>query len=138
MSQFRWRGAVEHPDAVLSPAQFPGASQLPHRLGHRWTVRSDEMCEALMRQGQWYRNALRSDPSPAFGQVPQGQEQPVVDALVMGDRECDGQVMGPSGATGKEFHAQLRPRVHALDQAVIEDRETSRLEHGPSNLGMNV
>ena len=101
-------------------------------------MRSDQICQALMRQGQRYRNALRSDPSPAFGQVPQGQDEPVVHAPVMGDCECDGQVMGPSSATGKELHAKLRPRIHALYQTVIEDRKTSRFEHGPSDLGVNV
>src|ERR1700750_226824 len=107
MSQFRWRGAVEHPDAVLSPAQSPAPSQLPHRLGHRRTVRSDQICQALMRQGQWYHDAVRSDPPPAFAQVPQGQEEPVVYARMMGDRERDRQVMGPSSAASEELHAKL-------------------------------
>jgi hypothetical protein len=70
--------------------------------------------------------------------VPEGEEEPIIDALVMSDRQGNGQRMGSPCAAREELHAELRPGGHAHDQTVVEHRKPRRLEHDPSHLGMDV
>ncbi len=99
---------------------------------------SDQICQTLMRQRQGHGDAVWSHPPPAFGQMPEGQQKPIVHPLVMGDGQRDGQVMGAPRAPGEQLHAKLWPGLHAHHQAVVEDGESGRLEHEPAYLRMNM
>ncbi len=83
-------------------------------------------------------HAVRVHPAPALGQVPEHQQQPVVDALVVGDRERDGEVVGAPRAAVEQLDAELRPRDDPLHEPVVEHREPGGLEHHPADLGAHV
>ena len=83
-------------------------------------MRPDEIREALVRKRERYGDAVRQNSTPAFGQMPQRQQQPVIDPLMVRDGQGDGQrVSAPSPAV-EEFQPELRPGVHAHHKAVIE------------------
>jgi hypothetical protein len=63
---------------------------------------------------------------------------PVLDALVVGDRQCDRQVMRAPGAAVEELDAELRPGVDASDERVVEHSQARFLEHLPADLGAHV
>jgi hypothetical protein len=129
---------MKHPDAVISPAERSGASQTTYGGRHRRPMRPDQIRKPLMRQRQWNGNAFRNDPSPAFGQVPERQQQTVVNALMMGDRQGDGQRMRATSASRKKLHTEFRPRSHPADEAMIEDGQLRPLKYQPPDLGMNM
>jgi len=43
-----------------------------------------------------------------------------------------------TGSTGKQLDAELRPRVDALNEPMVEDRELGVLEHDPAHLRVDV
>ena len=57
---------------------------------------------------------------------------------MVGNRQSYGQRMGSPSPTREELHPELRPRVYAGHQAVIEHRQRSRLEHYPADLSLDV
>jgi hypothetical protein len=62
-------------------------------------MRSDEIGEPLVREREGYGDAVRQNPTPAFGQMPKRQQQPVSDPLMVSDRKGDGERVGaPSPA----------------------------------------
>ena len=91
-----------------------------------------------MAEGQWDGDAVPGHASPALGEVPERQDQPVLDALVMGDGERDREVVGTPCAAREELDAELREGHHALDEPVVQDGEVRRLEHAPAHLGADV
>ena len=99
---------------------------------------SHKVRQALVRQRQRHDDALRHDASPPLGQMPEGQEKTIVDALVMGDRERHRQVVRSAGATGKELDAELRPRIHPHHEPVIEHGEPSVLEDDPTDFRVDM
>lgn len=101
-------------------------------------MRPDQVSKPLMRQRQRDGDAFRNDPSPAFGQVPERQQQTVVNALMMGDRQGDGQRMRAPSASRKKLHTELGPGSHPADEAMIEDGQLRRLKYQPPDFGMNM
>jgi hypothetical protein len=75
---------------------------------------------------------------PALGQVPQGEQPSLVHALVMGDGQRHGQAVGTTGPPAEQLEAELRPRVEAHNEAVIENRQSGWLEHDPTDLGLDM
>ena len=99
---------------------------------------ADELGEPPVAEREREHDAVRRDAAPALGQVPERQQEPVVDALVMGDRERDREVVRTARAAAEELDAELRERRDALDDAVVEHREPHRIEHVPADLGADV
>jgi hypothetical protein len=62
-------------------------------------MRPDEIREPLVRKRERYGDALWENSTPTFGQMPQRQQQPVIDPLMVSDRKRDGErVSAPSPA----------------------------------------
>lgn len=133
----RW-SAVQQPDAVIAPADSTGARESPHRRGDGRAMRADEIGQPLMGKRQGHGDTLRSDAAPAFGQVPQRQQQAVFDAWMVGDCQGNCQRMRPAGAPGKQLKTELGPGSHARDEALIEHSQLGRLEHRPSHFRVNM
>ena len=70
--------------------------------------------------------------------MPQREQQPVVDPMVMGDRERDREVVRSPRPAVEQLHAQRRPGHDPLHQPVIEHGHRGRLEHLPADLGLDV
>ena len=49
----------------------------------------DEIREPLMGERQRHGDALGQDSSPALGKVPEGEQQSIIDALMVGDCQRD-------------------------------------------------
>jgi hypothetical protein len=129
---------MQYPATVTCSADGTRANQVTHRRGYGWPVRSDKVREPLMGQGQRHRDPIACNPPPAIRQVPERQQQPFIDALMVGDRQANGERMGAPGATGEELDADLRPGIDARHQTVIEHRQIGWLQHNPPHLGMDV
>jgi hypothetical protein len=138
VAQLGRRRPVKRPGAVFAPADRARANQVAHRGGHGRAVRPDQVGQPLMRQRQSHCDALRSNTPPALSQVPEGQQEPIIDALVMGDRQRNRQRVRAPGGAAEELHAELRPRRHACHQTVVEHGQTRRLEHDPAHFGVDV
>ncbi len=48
---------------------------------------ADEIRKPLVRKGERDGDSVRQNPTPAFGQMPKRQQQPVIDPLMVSDRE---------------------------------------------------
>ena len=70
-----------------------------------------------MGERQRHDDAVGVHAAPALGQVPEHQQQPVVDALVVGDRERDGEMVRAPGAAVEQLDAELRPRAPSAGRA---------------------
>jgi hypothetical protein len=138
VAQLGRRRAVKRPGPVFAPADRARPNQVAHRGGHGRAVRPDQVGQPLMRQRQSHSNALRSNTPPALSQVPEGQQQPIIDARVMGDRQGNRQRVRAPGGTAEQLHTELRPRRYACHQTVVEHGQTRRLEHHPAHLGLDV
>jgi hypothetical protein len=99
----------------------------PIRSASRWWER-----------GRGHADAVRPHLPPALSQVPEGEDETLIDPLMMGDGQAHGQVVGPPSATAERFEAKLWPRIEPHDQAVVEDSQFGRLEHDPADLGLDV
>ena len=138
VAQLLRRRAVQHPVAVLAPAERARAGELAHRGRDRRAVRADEVGQPLVAERERDDDAVRRDAAPALGEVPEREQEPVVDALVVRDRERDREVVGAARAAVEELDAELRPRHDPLHQPVVEHREPGRLQHDPADLGAHV
>jgi hypothetical protein len=101
-------------------------------------VGADEVGEALMAERERDDHAIGRDAAPALREVPEREEEAVVDALVVHDGERDREVVRAAGPTVEELHAQLGPGHDPLDEAVVEHRQAGRLEHHPADLRADV
>ena len=72
-------------------ADFVLSGQRAHRAGHCRTMSADEIRQPLMRERQWHGDALGQNSSPALGQVPEREQQPIIDSLMVSDRKRDGE-----------------------------------------------
>ena len=86
-------------------------------------MRSDEIREPLVRKRERYRDAVRQNPTPAFGQMPKRQQQTVVDPLMVSDGKGDGERVGAPSPAVEELQSELWPRGHAHDKTVIKHRQ---------------
>jgi hypothetical protein len=83
-------------------------------------------------------DAVAVDAAPALGEVPERQQQAVVDALVVRDRQRDREVVRPARAAVEQLEPELRPGDDAQHQAVVEHGQARWLEHLPADLGAHV
>lgn len=84
-------------------------------------MRTDQISQALVGQRERYGDAARDDLAPPFGEMPEGEDQPFVDPLVVGDGQRHGQRVRSAGATTEELQPQLRPRRDPDHQAMVEN-----------------
>lgn len=138
MAQLARGLAVEDPIAVFSACQRPGMRQFPERCRDGRPVGADEICEPLVGERERNYNAVRMHSAPALGEVPEDQHEPVVDALVVGDSQRDGEGMGASSGAVEELDTELRPGRDPRYESLIEDGHACRLEHRPADLGVHV
>ena len=101
-------------------------------------MRADDLRQPLMAERQRDDDPVRRHLPPALGEMPERQQQAVVDALVVGDRQRDGEMVRAARATVEQLDAELRPGVDAGHQRVVEDGQARVLEHLPADLGADV
>jgi hypothetical protein len=138
MAQLFRRRAVQNPRAIGAAADFVLSGQRADRAGHCGTMRADEIRQALMREWQRHGDALGQNSSPAFRQVPEREQQSIVDSLMMGDRQRDRERVCAARPAIEELQPELRPRVHPHHQVMIEHGEPRGFQHDPANLRLNV
>jgi hypothetical protein len=83
-------------------------------------MRADEIREPLVRKRQRYGDAVRQNSTPAFGQMPEREQQPIIDPLMVSDGKGDGERVGAPSPSVEELQAKLRPRVHPNHKAMIK------------------
>ena len=127
MAQLLGWGPVQHPRAVVTTTDIAPLLQVTQCAGHRGAMRADEIREPLMRKRKRYGDPVRQNPTPAFGQMPKRQQQPVIDALMVSDRKGDGERVGAPSPPVEELQSKLRPWVHPHHKAVIKDGQPRRL-----------
>jgi hypothetical protein len=89
-------------------------------------------------QRKWDDDAVGVDAPPALGEVPQSQQQAVVDSLVVRDRQSDGEVVGSPRAAVEELEPELWPGDDPRHEGVVEDCQPGRFERRPADLGLHV
>ena len=83
MAQFLGRRAEQNPGSIAAAADFALSGQLTNRARHCGAMRTNQIRQPLMRERQRHGDALGQNASPALGQVPQRQQQPIIDSLVV-------------------------------------------------------
>jgi hypothetical protein len=63
-------------------------------------VSPDEVGEALVAERQGQDDAVGVHAAPALGEVPEREQQPVVDALMVGDGQRDGEMVVRAACRG--------------------------------------
>ena len=101
-------------------------------------VCADEVGESLVGERERHDDAVGMHPAPALGEVPERQQQPVIDALAVGDRERDGEGVGASSGSVEELDTELRQGRDPRHESLVQDRHARRLEHRPADLGVDV
>jgi hypothetical protein len=99
---------------------------------------ADEIRQPLMGERQRDGDALRQNPPPPFRQVPEREQQPIVDSLMVSDRERDGERVSATRAAVEEFQSQLGPWIHPHDQVVVEYGQSCWLQHDPPDLRLDM
>ena len=120
MAELLGWGAVEHPRSVVAATDLTLLLECAQCAGHCGTMRSDEIRQPLVREWERYGDAVRQNPTPAFGQMPQRQQQPVIDPLMMSNGKGDGERVSAPRPAVEELQSKLRPGGHAHHKAVIE------------------
>ncbi len=138
MTQRFRRRAVQHPRSVVTATDLASLRQCTQRARNGGAMRSNEVRETLMRKGERDGDSVRQNPTPAFGEVPQRQQQPVIDPLMMSDRKGDSERVGATCPAVEELQSKLWPRGHPHHKAMIEHRQPRGLENDPTNLRVNV
>ena len=83
------------------------------RRGDGLTLGADEVGQSLVTERQRDDDAVGVDAAPPLGEVPERQQQPIVDALMVRDREGHREMVGSPGAAVEQLQAELRPGHHA-------------------------
>ncbi len=121
-----WR-PVQHPRPVPAATDLSSLLECTQCAGHCGAMRSDEIREPLMRKRERYGDAVGQNPTPAFGQMPKRQQQPVIDPLMVRDRQGDGERVGAPSPAVEELESELGPWGHAHHKAVIKHGQPRRL-----------
>src|SRR5919204_207927 len=83
------------------------ASSMPRRSPG--PPRADQVGESLVGEAEGKQGAPRGLPTPELGELPQDQQQPLLDADRVGDRGADGEpVQSPQGALCEGLHELRR------------------------------
>jgi hypothetical protein len=138
MAQLLRRRAVQNPGSIGAATDPVLSGQRADRAGHRRTMRTDEIRQPLVRERQRHGDALGQNSSPALRQVPEREQQSIVDSLMVGDRERHRERVRAARPAIEELQPELRPWVHPHDQAMIEYGEPRRFQHDPANLRLHV
>ncbi len=120
MAQLLGWGAVQQPRSVSTATDLASLRQCTQCAGHCGTMRPDEIREPLVRKRERYGDAVRPHPTPALGQMPERQQQPVIHPLMMSDGKGDGERVGAPSAAVEELQSKLRPRGHPHHKAMIK------------------
>ena len=99
---------------------------------------ADEIRQPLMRERQRHGDALGQNPSPALGQVPEREQQPIIDSLMVSDRKRDRERVSPARPSVEKLQPELWPWGHPYDQVMIEYGQPCRLQDDPADLRLNV
>ena len=99
---------------------------------------ADEVAQPLVAERQRDDDPFGVDAAPSLGEVPERQQHAIVDALMVRDRQRDGEVVGAPGAAIEQLQPELRPRDHAQDEVVVEDGQPGRLDDHPADLRPDV
>lgn len=138
MAQLLGRRAMQNPRSIGPTADSVLSGQRADRAGHCRTMGADEIRQPLMRERQRHGDALGQNPSPALGQVPEREQQPIIDSLMVSDRERDRERVSAACPSVEELQAELWPWDHPYDQVIIEYGQSCRLQDDPADLRLNV
>ncbi len=118
---------MQHPRSVSPTADLASLLQCTQCAGHRGAVRADEIREPLVRKRERYGDAVRQHSTPAFGQMPERQQQPVIDPLMVSDRKGDGERVGAPSPPVEELQSKLRPGGHPHHKAMVKHGQAGGL-----------
>jgi anti-sigma B factor antagonist len=124
--------------AASTPADRPVARETAYRGGDGLAPGADEVGQALVAKWQRHDDSVAVDAAPALGEMPECQQEAIVDALMVRDRERDGEVVSPPGAPVEQLQPELRPGDDAEDEPVVEDGQPAWLEDRPPDLRPDV
>ena len=127
--------AVQMQRAVAARDQ-PGLREPREGVRDRRPLRADEPPEQAMRERQREADAAGLDPPPAPGQVPEQQRQPDLEARLRGDRALDVEVGGARAGAGEQRVGDLRPRLDALRERIVEQGEPRRHQRVPGRFAL--
>ena len=129
---------MQNPRAIGPAADSVLSGQGAHRAGHCRAMSADEVRQPLMRERQRHGDALGQNPSPALGQVPEREQQPIIDSLMVSDRKRDRERVSAARPSVEELQPELWPWGHPYDQPMIEYGQPCRLQDDPADLRLNV
>jgi hypothetical protein len=129
---------VQNPRSIGAAADFVLSGQRADRAGHRRTMRANEICQPLMRERQRHGDALGQNSSPALGQVPEREQQPIIDSLMVSDRKGNRERVCTARSAIEELQPELRPRGHPHNQVMIEHGQPRRFQDDPAHLRLHV
>ncbi len=115
-------GAVQVQRAVAARDE-PGLGEPRQGVRDRRSLGADEPAEQPVRERERETDAAGLDPAPAPGQVPEQQREPHLEARLRGDRALDVEVGGARTRAGEQGVRDLRPRLDALGERVVEQGE---------------
>ena len=128
---------MQNPRSIGPAADSVLSGQRAHRAGHCRTMSADEIRQTLMRERQRHGDALGQDPPPALGQVPEREQQPIIDSLMVSDRKRDRERVSTASPSVEELQPELWPWGHPYDEVMIEYSQSCRLEDDPADLRPN-
>ena len=114
------RGGAASPSRLVTR---PAVRQPRERVRDRGPLGADELAEQAVRERQRHADAAGLDPAPAPCEVPEQQRQPHLEARLRGDRALDVEVGGARAGARQQRARDLRPRLDALRERVVEQRE---------------
>ena len=138
MAQLLRRRAMQNPRSIGPAADSVLSGQRAHRAGHCGAMSADEIRQPLMRERQRHGDALRQNPPPALGQVPEREQQPIIDSLMVSDRKRDRERVSAARPSVEELQPQLWPWGHPYNQVIIQHGQPRRLQDDPADLRVNV
>ncbi|MBW3608188.1 MAG: cytochrome c oxidase assembly protein [Actinobacteria bacterium] len=125
------RSAEQRPAAIRTPGDLARAHESLQRGRRRRPVQAGELPEQFVRQRQWQDHALRSDPAPAVGEMPEQGEQARLRLPGLGDRELEDECTRALRAARQQRDHDARPAAEQAGEALVEDRQRRGLQHTP-------
>jgi hypothetical protein len=138
MTQLLRRRAMQDPRSIRPAADPVLSGERADRTGDCRTMRANKVRQPLMRQRQRHGDALRQDASPALGQMPEREQQPIIDPLMVGDRQRDRERVSPARSAVEELEPELWPRRHPDHQVMVQHGQPGWFQDDPANLRPDV
>jgi hypothetical protein len=102
--------------------------------GHRRAVRAHHLTKHFVCEPQRKMNTVGLDSTPPIGEVPQQEQEPVLYALRLEDRQPKRQPARPSYRSLQEnWRHGRQPWGRPTCELLIEDREARGLHHDPAH-----